>query len=203
MTSKLEISPHHDALLIVDVQNDFVQPNGALAVPEGPEVVPVINHISSTYTFRAVVASKDWHPLNHISFRNEDGTGGTWPPHCQQSTKGAKLHPDLRQEKLTHIVHKATLADADSYSVFGDDSGRTTGLTEMLKGMGVRRLFICGLAYDFCVYHTSLDAARAGFEVFVLEDAVRAVFPDKMPEKRTHLRQEGVQLVTSFDLSCP
>jgi nicotinamidase/pyrazinamidase len=157
-----------DALLLVDVQNDFCS-GGALEVPEGSQVVPLLNEwIESACVARIpVFASRDWHPSNHISFRSR---GGPWPPHCVQGSSGAAFHPELKLPKEAHIISKATSPEEDSYSAFGG-----TKLVEQLRGLGVERLWIGGLAQDYCVLQTVLDAIRAGFEVRVIADATRAV----------------------------
>ncbi|ESL05480.1 Nicotinamidase [Trypanosoma rangeli SC58] len=160
MMPRINVSPIHDALLVVDMQNDFVCPDGALSVPAAMEVIPVINHISHTYDFRAVVATKDWHPPNHCSFRSPEGPGGLWPPHCVQQTYGAELHPRLQLRRVDHIVHKGSDVDAESYSGFADEHGKSSDLATLLRDMGVRRVFICGVALDYCVYYTALDALK-------------------------------------------
>jgi nicotinamidase/pyrazinamidase len=157
-----------DAVLIVDVQNDFC-PGGALPVAEGDWVVPVLNRwIDAARRGQAlIVASRDWHPRNHISFRER---GGPWPAHCVQDTPGAAFHPDLRLPLDALTVSKATTADKDSYSDFED-----TDLTEMLRQRGVRRLWVGGLALDYCIRATVLDALAAGFEVHLILDATRPI----------------------------
>lgn len=157
-----------DALLIVDVQNDFC-PGGALAVSEGDRVVPVLNEWIEKARAAAVpvYASRDWHPVDHISFK---ARGGPWPPHCIQGTYGAEFHRDLLLPGDTQIISKAQAPDVDSYSAFGG-----TDLAERLQSAGVRRVFIGGLAQDYCVRETALDAIRAGFTVHVIVDGTRAV----------------------------
>ncbi|CBH14135.1 nicotinamidase, putative [Trypanosoma equiperdum] len=200
-TSRITLSSQHDALIIVDMQNDFVLPDGALSVTGATEIIPIINRVVGDHQFRAVVASMDWHPPGHMSFRNEDGTGGPWPPHCVRSTTGAQLHSEMKQGEITHLIHKATSLDSESYSAFSDDSGKTTGLAAMLRAMDVRRVFMCGVASDYCVYFTSLHAIQEEFTVVVLEDAVRPVDPVAMEKKRAHLEKEGVIFARSTDLS--
>lgn len=158
----------YDALLVVDVQNDFC-PGGALAVGEGDRVVPVLNEwIEEARTIGVpVFASRDWHPAGHISFRQR---GGPWPPHCVQGTPGAAFHPGLNLPSNVEIVTKADKPDEDSYSAFGG-----TRLAERLRHAGVRRLWIGGLAQDYCVRATALDAIREGFDVHLIVDATRAV----------------------------
>src|SRR5262245_6048716 len=157
-----------DALLIVDVQNDFC-PVGALAVSEGDRVIPVLNRWieKAQRDGIPIYVSRDWHPANHISFRER---GGPWPPHCVQGTKGAAFHSDLRLPSNTHIISKGHELDKDSYSAFGG-----TGLKEKLRDAGVRRLWIGGLTQDYCVRETSFDAIREGFEIHVIVDGTLAV----------------------------
>lgn len=157
-----------DGLMIVDVQNDFC-PGGALAVPEGDKVVPVLNDYATQF-HRAelpVAASRDWHPEDHTSF---EAQGGTWPPHCVQGTEGAEYHPDLELPPKAHEVKKATDPQAEAYSAFD-----TTDLDTYLEDQGVERLFVGGLATDYCVRATVLDAIDQGFQVFLLLDAIKGV----------------------------
>jgi len=157
-----------DALLIVDVQNDFC-PGGSLAVPEGDKIVPILNiWIEKAIEAGApVYASRDWHPPNHISFREREGP---WPPHCIQGTHGAEFHPGLKLPANAQIVSKADTPDQDSYSAFGG-----TDLAVRLRAGGVKRLWIGGLALDYCVRASALDAIREGFEVHLIVAATRPV----------------------------
>lgn len=157
-----------DALIIVDLQNDFC-PGGALAVPEGDKIVPVLNAYIERFSNSKslIVATRDWHPENHISFAEQ---GGIWPKHCVQNTKGAEFHPDLKLPSDSIIVSKATEPDKEAYSGFDG-----TNLDKLLKGKGVTRLFVGGLATDYCVRATVLDALRLGFCVFLLLDAIKGV----------------------------
>jgi nicotinamidase/pyrazinamidase len=157
-----------DALLVVDVQVDFC-PGGALPVPEGDRVVPALNKYIALFKARGlpVVATRDWHPPNHISFK---ARGGPWPPHCVQETRGAEFHPELQLPSGVMIVSKADKPDQEAYSGF-----QGTGLAEWLRARGVRRVFVGGLATDYCVRATVLDALKAGFEAVLLLDASRGV----------------------------
>ncbi|MEX2142256.1 MAG: nicotinamidase [Pirellulales bacterium] len=157
-----------DALILVDVQNDFC-PGGALPVNEGDEIVPVLNRwIEAAKKARAkIVASRDWHPPDHVSFRPR---GGPWPVHCVQNTPGAELHPDLKLPARTSVVSKGTDPDRDSYSAFDG-----TRLGRNLKRRGVHRVWVGGLALDVCVRATVLDALKAGFEVHLIKAGTRAV----------------------------
>lgn len=151
-----------DALLIVDVQNDFC-PGGALAAPEGDRVVPVINKLIPQ--FELVVTSRDWHPSESTHFEN-------WPRHCIENTKGAEYHPDLDIKNTDQEFLKGTTGEDDGYSAF---EATNIDPERYLKERNVQRLFISGLATDYCVKETALSAVRAGFETIVIEDAIRAV----------------------------
>jgi nicotinamidase/pyrazinamidase len=176
----------HDVLLVVDVQNDFM-PDGALAVPRGDEVVPVINALARR--FLNVVITQDWHTPGHTSFATSHagkkpferielpyGEQVLWPDHCVQGTAGAELHPQLAIPHAQLIVRKGHHHHVDSYSAFVEGDGKhATGLAGYLHERGIERIFICGLATDFCVAWSALDARKAGFEVVVIEDACRAI----------------------------
>jgi nicotinamidase/pyrazinamidase len=183
------------ALVIIDVQNDFC-PGGALAVEEGDQVVPVINRLIPQFQF--TVATQDWHTPDHISFKAQ---GGPWPPHCVRGTWGAEPHPELHIDKVDVVVRKAS-TDSDAYSGFEgvDERGRT--LAAVLTNRKVTRLYIAGLATDYCVRVTTLDALKAGYEVWVLTDAVRAVnvAPDDGVKALQEMSRNGAHLVTSSDI---
>ena len=157
-----------DALVIVDVQNDFL-PGGSLAVPRGDEVVAPLNALiaRSTQLRLPVIATRDWHPPDHCSFR---ARGGPWPPHCIAGTPGAAFAPALALPESATIVSKAVTADLDAYSGFGG-----TDLHDRLQAAGVRRLLVGGLATDYCVLNTVRDGLANGYEVILLTDAIRAV----------------------------
>jgi nicotinamidase/pyrazinamidase len=157
-----------DALLIIDVQNDFCA-GGSLAVPDGDGVVPVINRwiAAARRAGIPIVVSRDWHPADHTSFLER---GGLWPPHCVQGTRGAEFHPALDLPSDSPIVSKGDTPDRDNYSDF-----RETDLAERLRRGEVRRLWVAGLALDYCVRATVLDAIREGFEVHLILAATRAV----------------------------
>lgn len=161
------------ALLIVDVQNDFC-PGGALAVPEGDRVVPVLNRYIRRFRELGlpVLASRDWHPEETRHFRE---LGGPWPPHCVRGTEGAELHPDLELPADATVVSKGTDPADDGYSAFEAEAPDGADLETTLREAGVERLFIGGLATDYCVRATVLDAAERGFRPVVLEDAVRGI----------------------------
>jgi len=179
-------SSDRDALLVVDLQNDFM-PGGALAVPRGDEVVPLTNRIGGE--FRNVVITQDWHPAGHVSFasshagrapfemiRLEYGEQVLWPDHCVQGTPGAALHRDLAIPHAQLIVRKGFHPDVDSYSAFAEaDHATPTGLAGYLRERDIHRVYVCGLATDFCVAWSALDAIRLGFETWLIEDACRAI----------------------------
>jgi len=156
------------ALLVVDVQRDFC-PGGALAVKSGDEVIPGLNLVIEAFERRRlpIFFTRDWHPVDHLSFR---GRGGIWPPHCVQGTLGAELHPNLRIPATATIISKGTSRDAEAYSGF-----QGTDLEERLRGLGVDEIFLGGLATDYCVRESTLDALKAGFSVTVIEDCIRPV----------------------------
>jgi len=175
-----------DALIVVDVQNDFM-PGGTLAVPRGDEIVPIVNRLARH--FAIVVLSQDWHPPGHISFAAshegrrpferiplEYGEQILWPEHCVQGTEGAAFHPGLSIPHAQLVVRKGHHPTVDSYSAFVEADGkRTTGLAGYLRERGVGHVFLCGLATDFCVAWSALDARKAGFAATVIEDACRAI----------------------------
>jgi nicotinamidase/pyrazinamidase len=176
-----------DALLIVDVQNDFC-PGGALPIAEGDAVVPVLNTWSAAAQARGVpiYASRDWHPSTHPSFAQH---GGPWPVHCVQDTWGSAFHPRLELPEAAIVVSKGTRFDKDQYSAFED-----TGLAEEFRKRGIRRVWIGGLAEDVCVKATAVDAARAGFETHVIKAATRPVTGEGAAEARREMRAAGVHL---------
>jgi nicotinamidase/pyrazinamidase len=175
-----------DVLLIVDVQNDFC-PGGALAVPEGDAIVPAVNRLARS--FAHVVLTQDWHPLKHASFASSHpdkrpfdamevsyGTQILWPDHCVQGTQGAAFHPNLDVPHAELVLRKGFRSAIDSYSAFRENDRRTaTGLAGYLKERGVERITLCGLATDFCVAFSAIDARQAGFEVSVVTSACRAI----------------------------
>ncbi|UPO79167.1 isochorismatase family protein [Parasaccharibacter sp. TMW 2.1888] len=175
-----------DALLIIDMQNDFM-PGGALPVPGGHDLLHAINGLSHL-NFRAVVASQDWHPMGHCSFKEQNGP---WPAHCIAGTDGAAMVEGLDQRRITHIIRKGTATDADSNSAFRDDSGRSTGLTDLLNGLGVTRVFLCGVALDVCVLASARHAVRAGFETFIIQQASAGI----RPPSASSLLEESIKLV--------
>ena len=185
MSSSIAVDSH-DALVIVDVQNDFV-PGGALAVAEGDSIIPIVNRLARA--FGHVVITQDWHPAGHASFATSHagrrpfdivatpwGEQVLWPDHCVQGTFGAALHRDLDVDSAFLILRKGANPSIDSYSAFTEaDRRTTTGLAALLRARGARRVFLCGLATDYCVAWSALDARAAGFEAIVIDDACRAI----------------------------
>jgi nicotinamidase/pyrazinamidase len=156
------------ALVVVDVQNDFC-PGGALAVPGGDSIIPVLNRAISAFrrSCLPLVFTRDWHPRNHCSFKEQ---GGIWPRHCVARTLGAGFHPRLEVPRGSIVVSKATKPDSEAYSGF-----QGTDLEKRLKKLGVEELYVCGLATDYCVKQTALDGLAAGFDVYVMTDCVKGV----------------------------
>jgi nicotinamidase/pyrazinamidase len=209
------IDPAADALILVDLQHDFL-PGGALAVARGDEVVAPAAALARG--FRTVVATQDWHPPGHVSFasshpgRRQYETLALphdqqilWPDHCVRGSRGAALHPGVPDEAVTLVLRKGTRREVDSYSAFrenvGPDGSRpTTGLGAWLKARGIRRVLIGGLARDFCVRWSAEDAAAEGLETLVLDDLTRPVFPERAAETDAALARAGVRVVRSADL---
>jgi nicotinamidase/pyrazinamidase len=199
-------------LLVVDVQNDFL-PGGSLAVKDGDEVVPVINHLAKR--FAHVVMTQDWHTAGHISFASSHaakkpfetielayGKQVLWPDHCVQGTEGAALAKDLVIPQAELIIRKGYHNDIDSYSAFTEADGKTTtGLAAYLKARKLQRLFIAGLATDFCVAWTAMDARRADFEAYVIEDACRGIDTQgSLATAWTEMTKAGVKRIQSSDI---
>ncbi|HSO74759.1 MAG TPA: bifunctional nicotinamidase/pyrazinamidase, partial [Blastocatellia bacterium] len=165
----METELQNSALVLVDIQNDFC-PGGALAVEEGDQVVEVVNRLIPR--FPLVISTQDWHPAEHISFKEQ---GGPWPPHCVQGTRGAELHPALNTQTIAHYLRKASSPIKDDYSEFEGNDEQGLSLDQVLKSHDVQRIFVAGLATDYCVLATVLDGLKLGFEVFPITDAMRAV----------------------------
>ncbi len=184
-----------DCLLIVDVQNDFL-PGGSLAVPGGDEIIPVLNRYIQIFRQHElpIVASRDWHPENHCSFQTQ---GGPWPVHCVAGTEGAGFAAELALPDSAIVVNKASKADKDAYSAF-----EQTELAGKLRNLGVERLFVGGLATDYCVLNTVLDALKNHFTVMLLTDAIKAVNlePDDGEKAIERMRAQGVELHKINDL---
>lgn len=200
-----------DVLLVVDIQHDFL-PGGALSVPDGDSVIPVINRIARR--FDNVVLTQDWHPPGHISFASRHGRAPfstidlpygrqvLWPDHCVQGSRGAQFSDALDVPHAQAVIRKGFHAHTDSYSAFLEADRRTpTGLAGLLRERGLTRIYLCGLATDFCVAWSALDARSAGFEVVVLEDACRAIDTDgSLAAARRAFEDAHIDLVDSATL---
>jgi nicotinamidase/pyrazinamidase len=203
------------ALIVVDVQNCFVA-NGTLAVPKGDEVVPVINRIAAA--FENVVITQDWHTPGHASFASTHagkkpfettklayGTQVLWPDHCVQGTDDAALHKDLKIPHAQLIVRKGYHKTVDSYSAFEEADRKTaTGLAGYLKQRGIRTVFVSGLATDFCVAWTAMDARKHGFEAYVIEDAARGIdLNGSLAAAWKQMASKGVKRIQASDIELP
>ncbi|NLS69367.1 bifunctional nicotinamidase/pyrazinamidase [Bradyrhizobium brasilense] len=201
------------ALLVIDVQNCFL-PGGSLAVKDGEQVVPVINRIAKS--FANVVMTQDWHTPGHISFASTHsgkkpfetvdlayGKQVLWPDHCVQGTDGASLSKELAIPQAELIIRKGFHKDVDSYSAFTEADGKTTtGLAAYLKARNVERVFVAGLATDFCVAWTALDARKAGFETYVVEDACRGIDTQgSLAKAWDDMAKAGVKRIQSSDIA--
>jgi len=191
---RLKIS-EQDALIIVDVQKDFC-PGGALPVPEGDQVVPVLNNYIKKFTKAGtkIYATRDWHPSDHKSFKRN---GGIWPPHCLQGSDGAEFHPDLTLPSEATVISKATEPSMAGYSGF-----EQTELEKELRKQSVKRIFVGGLATDYCVKSTVIDALRLGFETILLIDATRGVNvkPDDSEKAIEEMVRKGAKIASLADV---
>jgi nicotinamidase/pyrazinamidase len=189
-----------DALLIVDLQNDFC-PGGALPVVEGDKVVPAINRYIEAFqaAHLPIIATRDWHPEMTSHFNTY---GGIWPPHCIQGTNGSAFHLDLKLPEAAVIISKGMDPQEDSYSGFQGTDAKGAKLADLLRQRGVKRLFVGGLATDYCVKHTVIDGLKEGFKVILLEDAVRGVEIHPGDSKRAveEMLQAGVQRTSDASL---
>jgi nicotinamidase/pyrazinamidase len=201
-----------DVLIVVDVQNDFC-PGGALAVPRGDEVIAPILEVAPR--FEHIILTQDWHPSGHTSFaashsgkRAYDsielayGTQTLWPPHCVQETHGAEFHPALNLPRAELIVRKGFRPEIDSYSAFFENDHKTsTGLADYLKDYGLTRVFLAGLAYDYCVGYSALDARRLGLPAFVVRDACRAIdLNGSVAAMEAEFAKAGVAVIETAEL---
>lgn len=213
MVSKPRVTGQEDILLVVDVQNDFC-PGGRLAVPDGDAVVPVINRLA--LAFDHAVLTQDWHPAGHRSFASVHdgrqafetvdmpyGAQTLWPDHCVQGTPGAELHPGLDVPNSQLLLRKGWHPAIDSYSAFFENDRRTpTGLASYLRERGLKRVFVAGLALDFCVRYSAEDAHAAGFEVVVIEDACRAIdLGGSLAETRRAFADRGIAAIGARDVT--
>lgn len=197
-----------EALLVIDVQRDFLG-GGSLPVPDGEAVIPIINRLGNR--FQEVILTQDWHPPGHISFGTTHGkrpfldtveasygTQSLWPEHTMQQSAGASLHPDLHLPHAGMILRKGFRKDVDSYSAFlENDHVTSTGLAGYLRDRGLSRLYLCGLAWDFCVGFSALDGKALGFEVLVVEDAVRGIDPKAVEAMSERWASAGVRRIHS------
>ena len=205
--------PPTDLLLVIDVQRDFC-PGGALAIPHGDQVLSPINRLAAH--FPNVVLTQDWHPANHLSFAaSHPGTSPyqtvempygpqtLWPSHCVQGTPGAEFHPGLHIPHAELILRKGFRPQIDSYSAFFENDRTTpTGLAGYLRERGLTRVLLCGLAYDYCVGYSALDARRLGFDAVILQDACRAIdLNGSVAKIEAEFASAGVQLIRSDKLA--
>ena len=207
MTDKFTVRAQ-DILLVVDIQNDFC-PGGSLSVPRGDEVVPLINGLASKFSH--VVLTQDWHPRGHLSFASSHpgktpyqtidvayGTQVLWPDHCVQGTTGAALREDLAVPHAELVLRKGYQREIDSYSAFYENDRKThTGLAGYLRERDFRRVFLAGLAFDFCVRYSAEDAYREGFQAIVIEDACRGIDVDgSMAATRELFKTLGIRCIS-------
>jgi nicotinamidase/pyrazinamidase len=201
-----------DVLLVIDVQNDFM-PGGRLPVPEGDQVIPVINGLLRN-CFRLAVATQDWHPANHVSFASQHvgteafqsiqlpyGEQTLWPDHCVQGTPGAELSDELDIAHMQCIIRKGFRREIDSYSAFRENDRKTfTGLDGYLRARGVHRVFIVGLARGYCTDFSASDAMEAGYETFLIEDGCRGITIEATQGQTKRLHERGVRFLSTKDM---
>lgn len=196
----MKIDPARDALVMVDLQNDFC-PGGALAVKDGDAIVPVVNRYLQRFggAGAPVFLTRDWHPAVTQHFK---AYGGVWPPHCVQGTRGAEFHPGLRPPAGAEVVSKGMDPAQDAYSAFQAEDGTGRPLPAVLAARGIRRLYVGGLATDYCVRASALDALHGGFEVVVLTDAIGAVElqPGDGARAIGEMREAGAKFATADDV---
>ena len=181
------------ALILTDLQNDFM-PGGALGIAGGDRIIPVINRLIPC--FEHVIATLDWHPPHHISFAS---VKGKWPDHCIQNSWGASLVATLHQERIEAIFRKGVDQEVDSYSVFFDDRRRrSTGLADYLRAHNLQDLYFCGLATDYCVLYSVLDALDLGFSAFVIRDACCAIEDEQGALEK--MKQKGAKIISSSEI---
>ncbi|PIS00938.1 MAG: nicotinamidase/pyrazinamidase [Chlamydiae bacterium CG10_big_fil_rev_8_21_14_0_10_35_9] len=199
-----------NALIIIDMQNDFM-PEGPLGVKEAEEIIPVINNLMDR--FDNVFASQDWHPKHHVSFASthnkkpfekiqlDHGDQTLWPDHCIQDTFGAELVTGLRRSKIRRVFQKGVGTDIDSYSAFFDNAQqRKTGLDEYLKELKVNTLYFTGVALDYCVKYSAIDAKNLGYDVYIILDACKGIHEDLDPILK-ELQEKGIHTITSDALA--
>jgi len=204
-----------NAFLIIDVQNDFCPPNGSLAVKDGTDVIPVINKLRADIKWDLIATTIDWHPKDHVSFAsNNKGAevfkvfklpNGTdqmmWPDHCVQKSDGAKFHKDLVVAETDRKIYKGQNREVDSYSGFFDNDHKCkTEMGDVLHRAGITDVYLAGLAYDYCVGFSALDAKALGFNVYVIEDGTRGVAPDSTTSMIQQLTEKRVSIIKSADV---
>lgn len=197
-----------NALILVDIQNDFI-PGGSLAVPAGDQIIPLVNELQQS--FELVVATQDWHPKNHKSFASSH-TGKKpfekiqlhgldqvlWPEHCIQGTFGAEISGKLNLNNVEAIFRKGMDPEIDSYSGFYDNGyKRSTGLAGYLRERKVTKVYVCGLAADYCVFYTAKDALKENFETYIIEDATRAIDSEGFEKAKNDILTSGGQVIKS------
>lgn len=199
------------ALLLIDIQNDFL-PDGALAVPDGDQIIPIVNHIQPP--FDLIVATQDWHPPDHKSFASNHAGRKVfetidlegleqvlWPDHCVQGTYGAEFSKQLDTNKVEAIFRKGTNTDIDSYSGFYDNGHRkSTGLADYLRGKNITQVYIAGLAGDYCVYYSAKDAIKEGFDTYIIEDATKAIDTQSFERVKKDIVQRGGKVIISGEI---
>jgi nicotinamidase/pyrazinamidase len=182
-----------DCLLVIDAQYDFM-PGGNLPVPEGDKIIPVINKMIDE--FPLIIFSKDWHPKNHCSFKEN---GGIWPVHCVRNTHGAEIHKDIMAPaSQTEFILKGSDIDIDSYSAFYDNERKkSTNLTKLLIDVYIDEVYCCGLAIDYCVKFSAIDAIKEGFKTYVILDACRGVNinPSDVDNAIEEMKKNGIKMV--------
>ena len=199
------------ALLLIDIQNDFL-PGGALAVPDGNLIIPLVNKIQPMFSL--VVATQDWHPKEHKSFASNHALKSPfekvelkgmeqvlWPDHCVQSSDGAAFSKLLDMNQVETIFRKGMDPEIDSYSGFYDNGHlKTTGLADYLRARQVDEVFLAGLAGDYCVYYSALDALKEGFKTYLIEDATRAIDPEGFQKAKSDIIKKGGKVIVSGDI---
>ena len=199
------------ALIIADIQYDFL-PDGALGVPNGDKIIPLVNHIQKK--FPLVVATQDWHPPRHRSFASAHRGKNVmdtimlgeieqilWPDHCVQGTKGAAISDELSLHNVAAIFRKGMSPEIDSYSAFYDNEHiKSTGLSDYLKGKGVEEVYVSGLAGDFCVAYTALDALKEGFDTYLIEDATSPIDAAGFEKMKNLIRKRGGKVITAAEI---
>ncbi|ASJ00618.1 nicotinamidase [Thermococcus gorgonarius] len=180
-----------EALIVVDMQRDFM-PGGALPVPEGDKIIPKVNECIKKFQKRGalIVATRDWHPENHISFKER---GGPWPKHCVQNTPGAEFVVEIPENAV--VISKATEPDKEAYSGF-----EGTELDEILRKNGVERVYVCGVATEYCVKATAMDALKLGYETYVIVDAIKGIDPEGEKRALEELQKAGAKLIECENL---